>query len=370
MAGKSKSQVDAALSAEEGLFFGEQNPAAEGGKKKIRVRLGMNKLSVARPGQGGAVRGAAGVRAKLGQVAKRTPEVMVKISGTGKGMGHIAAHMRYISRNGELKGGIEDQDGMRFEGKEALAALQDIWRQSGYITLDSPEGSLDPDSPDKEGGKKMAGAKDAYNLVLSMPAGTDPVQLMRAARDFAAQEFAGHDYIMALHTPDTEPDRKKSEANPAPGHPHVHLTVKARDHDGIRINPKKADLQRWREGFASHLNAHGVEAAATRRVQRMKRQYAEKQSVRYMRERGEELTEIGNHPVDPKWVAKAKETDEKIKGAYERIASTLAQSADVADRQLAADLVHSLAGKVPTKEAPDRPAQKQEDRNKDKGKSR
>jgi hypothetical protein len=370
MANKQKSAVDAALREEEGLFFGGDNLAGERANKKAKVSLGLTRLSVARPRQGGVVKGAIGVRAKIGQIVKRTPEVMVKITGTGKGMGHIAAHMRYISRDGELKGGIEDQDGMLFEGKESLKDLQDIWRNSGFITLDSPEEQLNPDSPDNEGGKKRAGARDAYNLVLSMPTGTDPVQLMRAARDFAAQEFAGHDYIMALHTPDNEPDRKKSEENPRPNHPHVHLTVKARDREGFRINPKKADLQRWRENFAAHLNAHGVAAAATRRVQRLKRTYAEKQSVRYMKDRGEQLTAVGNHPIDPKYIEKAIQTDAKIRSSYERIASELAQSEDVRDRQLAADLVHTLAELSNAKDVPTRTASIQKAREDDNGKSR
>ncbi|MEJ6788151.1 hypothetical protein BrevBR_01255 [Brevundimonas sp. BR2-1] len=33
-------------------------------------------------------------------------------------------------------------------------------------------------------------------------------------------------------------------------HPHVHLTVRRLGRDGERLNPRKADLQAWREGFA------------------------------------------------------------------------------------------------------------------------
>lgn len=46
---------------------------------------------------------------------------------------------------------------------------------------------------------------------------------------------------MVLHTFETDPD-----PHPSP-HPHVHFTVKAADLDGVRLNPRKADLRRWRD---------------------------------------------------------------------------------------------------------------------------
>ena len=49
--------------------------------------------------------------------------------------------------------------------------------------------------------------------MLSMPSGTDPLIVQRAAREFAKTEFADHRYVMVLH---------EHQANP-----HVHLSVKA-----------------------------------------------------------------------------------------------------------------------------------------------
>ncbi len=72
--------------------------------------------------------------------------------------------------------------------------------------------------------------------MLSMPSGTDPLIVLKAAREFARIEFADHRYVMVLHT---------HQANP-----HVHLSVKAESKHGERLNPKKADLHRWRETFA------------------------------------------------------------------------------------------------------------------------
>lgn len=43
----------------------------------------------------------------------------------------------------------------------------------------------------------------------------------------------------------------------------VHLTVRALGDDGRRLNPKKGDLEFWRQGFAQALRDHGVAAEAT-----------------------------------------------------------------------------------------------------------
>jgi hypothetical protein len=104
--------------------------------------------------------------------------------------------------------------------------------------------------------------RDAFHLVLSMPTRTDPLSVQRAARDFAKLEFSGFQYAMVLHTFETDPDPHPS------AHPHVHMTVKAAGLDGVRLNPRKADLQRWREGFAEALREHGIEATTTSRIHR------------------------------------------------------------------------------------------------------
>jgi hypothetical protein len=75
--------------------------------------------------------------------------------------------------------------------------------------------------------------------MLSMPRGTDPQSVQRAARAFAQEELADHRYVMVLHD---------HQANP-----HVHLSVRAESRHGRRLNPRKADLHRWREVFAEML---------------------------------------------------------------------------------------------------------------------
>lgn len=167
-------------------------------------------------------------------VARRAPQVMVKVTGGGRGMTAIAAHFRYISKHGRLP--MEDDRGVVHAGKESLRDLADQWRHGGARIHE-------------EGHRR-----EAFNIMLSMPNGTNPFILQRAAREFAATELAGHRYVMVLH---------EHQANP-----HVHLSVRAAGRDGTRLNPRKSDLHRWRETFAERLRHHGVEAEATRQATR------------------------------------------------------------------------------------------------------
>ena len=50
--------------------------------------------------------------------------------------------------------------------------------------------------------------------------------------------------------------------------PHVHLSVRAESMLGKRLNPRKTDLQRWRETFAERLRSWGIDAEATRQATR------------------------------------------------------------------------------------------------------
>jgi len=167
-------------------------------------------------------------------VVRRAPQVMVKVTGGGRGMQAIAAHFRYISKNGRLD--MDDERGETMRGRDAVYALTEYWRFSG--------------SQIEEVGYR----REAFNIMLSMPRGTDPLIVQRAAREFAQAELADHKYVMVLHD---------HQANP-----HVHISVRAESMHGRRLNPRKADLQRWRETFAEKLRGYGVEAEATRQATR------------------------------------------------------------------------------------------------------
>jgi hypothetical protein len=251
------------------------------------------------------------VRQTLRAMVRRAPQVMVKLVRAPKGMKGISNNLTYISRDGLLE--IEDQDGQVIKGKEAVADLKTEWRDGGMpIAADST-------------------MRDAFHLVLSMPQRTDPQSVQRAARDFAKREFSGFQYAMVLHTFETDPD-----PHPSP-HPHVHLTVKAAGLDGIRLNPRKPDLQRWREGFAEALREHGIEATTTSRIHRTTH---ERWKVQHLRDRTTQARVLDRQKRVTDTPGKLRE----VMHHYEQVMRTLARSARGEDRQLATDLVRYLGG--------------------------
>ena len=191
--------------------------------------------------------------ARFMRVMRRTPEVMVKISGRTRDGAHLAAHLAYISRNGDVP--LEGPDGERLEGRDAVRGLARDWVEEAAM----------------ETGRRRD-VPVSRSVILSMPAGTDAWRVHDAARAFAAVIFGDHfPYVFALH------DEGR--------HPHVHLTVRALGRDGERLNPRKADLQVWREHFARTLRDRGVEAEATPRRARGVTRKAEQGAIRRMWER-------------------------------------------------------------------------------------
>lgn len=260
--------------------------------------------------------GAGIVRAALKRTAKKTPEVMVKVTGGGKSMSRIKAHFDYISRNGDVP--LEDETGQVIQGKEALGALRDDWKMSA-------DGATIP----YEDGYR----REAFNIVLSMPPGTDRDAVRAAARDFAKANFDGHMYVFASH------DDEK--------HPHVHLCVKAVGRDMTRLNPRKADLQAWRESFAEKLRENGIEANATPRAVRGRAQRSEKQAVRHIEKRGakawtkdarakavEADIAAGRSGVTD-YDARIQKRRSEVVDRYAHIAQVLAKSPEQDDRRLA-----------------------------------
>jgi len=158
----------------------------------------------------------------------------VKVTGGGRGMRAIKAHMAYISKRGNLE--VEDQEGNRFKGREAIDQIAREWRHAGTHI------------PQK------SNRREAFNVTLSMPRGTESIVVRAAAREMVRQEFKGHRVVMVLH---------EHQENP-----HLHVVVRAERDDGRRLNPRKPDLHRWRERFAAALRTYGTEAAATRQVVR------------------------------------------------------------------------------------------------------
>lgn len=245
-----------------------------------------------------ARRRAAAIRERIeAMVVRRAPQVMVKVTGGGRGMKAIAAHFRYISKNGGLE--IEDERGQTGRGKECLRELADDWRFGGSLI------------------EAVSDRREAFNVMLSMPRGTDPLTVQWAAREFARIELADHKYVMVLHD---------HQANP-----HVHISVRAESKHGRRLNPRKTDLHRWRETFAEKLRDRGVEAEATRQATRGNaRNYDPLWRVK-AREGGR----LRTSRAAEKTSLKARKMRAHAVAAWQQIRRALGASREPADRSLA-----------------------------------
>jgi hypothetical protein len=203
--------------------------------------------------------------ALIARTVRHAPEVMVKVTGRGSAnTSHgVNAHFNYIGRRGDLE--IETDDGERLIGRGVGLHLIQDW------DLDLDE---DRERPDLFATNRRAAPKLVHKLIFSMPAGTPPKKVLAAVRDFAREEFGlQHRYAMVLHT--DEP------------HPHVHVVVKAVSEVGVRLNIHKATLWHWRQEFARHLRAHGVEANATERSVRGQSRAPKLDSIFRAAQRGE-----------------------------------------------------------------------------------
>ena len=161
------------------------------------------------------------MRAKLQRIVAKAPEVMVKITGKTKTVGHLKSHLEYITRNGELA--AETETGAVMEGRRGLRDIQAQWADDAAL----------------DHGRRRDGPL-SHNIIFSMPPGTDPIAVKDAVRAFAIETFGGqHDYVFVQHLDDE--------------HPHVHLTVRSLGYEGKRLNPRKADLATWRERFAGRI---------------------------------------------------------------------------------------------------------------------
>lgn len=192
------------------------------------------------------------IKDQLRLTLRRAPEVVINVKGSRKtgaseaeAVEGVLRYMMYISRNGKIL--TVDEKGDRIDGIDAVRDKHAAW------DLDMM----------RHRGAKDAPLHPSFNIIFSMPAKTDPDKLLASVQAFAREHFAGHQYVMALHTPETDPADKD-----VPEHPHVHVVVRAEDEDGHRLHIRKGTLRIWREAFAAELRARGIEANATSRAER------------------------------------------------------------------------------------------------------
>ncbi|MGA7982314.1 MAG: hypothetical protein WCA32_19090, partial [Chromatiaceae bacterium] len=185
------------------------------------------------------------MRQTLLNAVRRKPQVMVKITSFARSKEGLAAHLDYISRNGQNE--VFDPAGDAFSaigghvGLSARDAIQHYGRELATGPIE--EAST---------GKKKTGRprkRVSMNLMLSMPAGTETGAFELAVRDFLNDQFQAHDRLFTFHD-----DRD---------HYHAHVVIGLQGSDGRWLNPRKNDLLAWRENFAASLERHGIAAEAT-----------------------------------------------------------------------------------------------------------
>jgi MobA/VirD2-like, nuclease domain len=179
---------------------------------------------------------------------------MVKVTGGARSLRALAAHIAYISHNGEVEL-VSDR------GERVSQDAQKEFLESWHVELSAGQYRSKPTALSAASGIKLV-----HNIVFAMPAGTPPEKVLAAAKSFAREKFARHRYVMALHT---------HQRNP-----HVHLVVKAeREIEPGRLHIDKAMLREWREDFARLMREQGIAANATSRAARGQTKRAERDAA-------------------------------------------------------------------------------------------
>lgn len=278
----------------------------------------------------------ADARSTLARVVRRTPEVLVKVTGRKKGAKHLTAHLDYIGRHGDIR--LETRDSEEIATKEDVKRVADEWSDALYW--------------------RQGTSVSAVAMVFSMPAGTDPETVKQAVRE-AAERLIGdnHDYIMALHT-DTP-------------RPHVHLTVQAEGLDRKRFDPRREDLFRFREAFAEALRSRGVEAEATPRYTRGQGRAGTSMALTQLRSRirsgasrqpteadlrqAREAMQIAlGKAQQPLFVSRTRDRWTETKRRFEAAAERLDRNGNQEDRRLARDVRQFIQERADIETVPDR----------------
>lgn len=201
--------------------------------------------------------------AQIRRTVRGIPEVMVKVTGGGRGLRAVAAHLAYISHRGEVELESDRAEHISDEGQKEFLRTWHLELSAGQYRPSGTARSV------------ASGIKLVHNVVLAMPAGTPPRKVLAAARHFAREKFgAQHRYVMALHTHQR--------------HPHVHLVVKAERENGDgRLHIDKAMLREWRQDFAQMMREEGIAANATPRSVRGQTKRATKDAFYRMKQRGQ-----------------------------------------------------------------------------------
>ncbi|RWC55567.1 conjugal transfer protein TraA [Mesorhizobium sp.] len=199
---------------------------------------------VLRSGQGERLTGddrAAGIiQARYDASAAAQGAARFSFQGYGNGVEYGAGKLRSLVERHD--GDVRDDRG-QIVGDEKLAGdlVQKEWRGD----LHSRKG------------------RDVMHLIMSARAGTNVEAFENAARDFLAEQFAGHRYVFAMHDPANDP-KEEGEGGKRP-HVHAHAIITMRSESGDRIETTPQVFREWRATMAQMARAQGIAMEMTDR---------------------------------------------------------------------------------------------------------
>jgi Relaxase/Mobilisation nuclease domain len=232
-------------------------------KRTVDLRLPRPLLDVVSYGRAGPRSLSRSQREYIERTVRRTPEVVIKVSGGARTLAGVERSIGYVGRDGKLA--LESDTGEALAMKGVESGLVRDWNLDLEARARYTQRSIrTPRKPPKL----------VHNLIFSMPPGTPPQLLLKAVRKLARDQFGSdHRHVLVLHT--DEP------------HPHVHVIVKAMSERGERLNIRKATLRQWRQEFAANLRELGVAANATERAVRGQNRTPKPDGIYRATQRGE-----------------------------------------------------------------------------------
>lgn len=229
------------------------------------------------------------------KISSGTPEAVTKVIGFAKSAKSAKQMIDYISRDGDIE--LKDHDGFGLQSDEERLDIIKDWEQN---------------FPTRKDGRY------AMHFMVSAPKGSDHAATVAASQEFAETIFGEYDYVLASHFDED--------------HPHTHFIV-ARKIDGPALNPRKEDLQEWREAWAEIGTRHGISMVASNRIERGVTRRSDKQRDIHIRKRDgltkndisaakEVLAEYDNDNERP-WDIVLEKRLKETRASYENIARSL-----------------------------------------------
>ena len=167
---------------------------------------------------------AAAIRKRIeATVVRRAPQVMVKVTGGGRGMNAIAAHFRYISKNGRLE--IEDQRG------ETMRGIGTVGGRVRVVVVVPAAGSPSDEVPVIEHGRERG--RVGHRIDATQPAART-TQVLPGQSGSPGLAMSEH-LPRAPRTSTTPGAFRHGSRLSRPGRPHSHNEQPAASHRGLDV---------------------------------------------------------------------------------------------------------------------------------------